>query len=167
LAEKELAAAWMSLTGADPMLSATMRRLIHSPATVAFLKQHFPPAKLMNVDAKVVAALITELDSRNFDKRETAMRELSLLGERVRPALEKTLAAEPTLETKRRVQQLLEAMLRPTLPPEELQAIRGIEILERIATPEARAWLATLSEGDPFARRTREAAASLKRMAVK
>src|SRR5271170_13212 len=47
---------------------------------------------------------------------------------------------------------------------DELQAMRGVEVLERIATPEAHAWLTTLSKGDPFACATKEAAAALKRM---
>jgi hypothetical protein len=58
---------------------------------------------------------------------------------------------------------LLDAMVRTQLTP-ELQAIRGVEILERIGTSDARAWLTALSKGAPLARGTQEAAAALKRM---
>ena len=44
------------------------------------------------------------------------------------------------------------------------RSVRAVEVLERIATPEARQLLAELARGDPAARRTGEAAASLRRL---
>ena len=163
-ADGEIAAAWDSLVGADANVSVTMRRLIRTPATVDFLKQHFPPAKHVKLDVKKLAVLVADLDSGNFKARELAMRELKLLGERAEAVLKNRLAGNPTVEARRRIQNLLEAMAPAPATAQELQAIRGVEILERIATPEARAWLAALSKGDPLARGTQEAAAALKRM---
>jgi hypothetical protein len=48
--------------------------------------------------------------------------------------------------------------------PERLQALRAVEVLERIGTPEARKVLETLATGAPAARLTREAKASLGRL---
>ena len=48
---------------------------------------------------------------------------------------------------------------------ERLQAIRTIEILEQIGTPEAQHVLRSLAQGAPEARLTREAKASLNRLA--
>jgi hypothetical protein len=44
--------------------------------------------------------------------------------------------------------------------------VRAVEVLERIGTPDARAWLVAHSQGDPVAVATREARKALKRMAV-
>ena len=41
---------------------------------------------------------------------------------------------------------------------------RGIEILERLNTPDAKTFLAELAKGEPTARLTKEAKASLERM---
>jgi len=163
-AQSEIPAAWKSLTGADANLSLTMRRLIQSPATVGFLKQNFQPAKPADLDDKKLARLIADLDSGNFKARELAMRDLRLLGERAEPALKKGLAGNPSVEARRRIVDLLDALVRTQVTPEELQAIRGVEILERIGTADARACLTALAKGDPFARSTHEAAATLKRM---
>jgi hypothetical protein len=80
------------------------------------------------------------------------------------PALKKALAANPALEARRRIQELLENIARRELAPPELQALRGVEVLERIGSPEARAWLTALAKGDPISRATREAGAALQRM---
>jgi hypothetical protein len=50
------------------------------------------------------------------------------------------------------------------IPPRELRALRAVELLEWIATKEARAHLIALAKGVPDARLTREAAAACKRL---
>jgi hypothetical protein len=49
--------------------------------------------------------------------------------------------------------------------PELLRGVRAVEVLERAGTPEARQLLAALAGGAPGALLTREAAASLQRLA--
>ncbi len=49
--------------------------------------------------------------------------------------------------------------------PEDLRTLRAIEVLERIASPESRAVLKTLASGSQESRLTREAKASLERLA--
>ena len=57
------------------------------------------------------------------------------------------------------------AKLRPAvLPPEALRAVRGVQVLETIANPEARKVLAALAGGAAGARLTQEAQASLERL---
>ena len=48
--------------------------------------------------------------------------------------------------------------------PETLRSLRAIEVLEHIATPEARQLLARLADGAPGAWQTREAKAALERL---
>ena len=50
-----------------------------------------------------------------------------------------------------------------SLEPEELRALRAVEVLEAIATPAAREHLAQLAEGEPNARLTRDAAGAVRR----
>src|SRR5262249_25097373 len=59
--------------------------------------------KLIAEDARRVAALIEQLDSKKFAEREKAMKELSGLGPGVLGALEKAARGRVTLETQRRL----------------------------------------------------------------
>jgi hypothetical protein len=76
--------------------------------------------------------------------------------------LQKTLAGNPPLEVRRRVEQLLGKL---ETSPRRLQKLRAVEVLEHIATPEARELLRILAKGAPEARVTQEAKASLERLA--
>src|SRR5262249_49925638 len=80
------------------------------------------------------------------------------------PALRRALGGRPALEVRKRLEGLLEkALLRPPTGP-ELQALRAVEALEKIASPEARQVLRGLAKGAPEARLTREAMAALGRL---
>ena len=77
------------------------------------------------------------------------------------PLLRRALK-EPDLETRLRVQNILSKLRSPS--GRALQALRAVEVLERIATPDARRLLARLARGEPQARLTREATASSQRL---
>jgi hypothetical protein len=99
--------------------------------------------------------------------RDKATRELESLGEVAGPVLQGALRGQPSLEVRRRVERLLE-LLHEQLPTEErLRALRALQVLEHIGTPEARQVLESLAKGAPAARLTREAVASLKRLGGK
>ena len=87
------------------------------------------------------------------------------MGEGARPALEKFLKDTTSTEARMRAQELLTALDRPGQTPELLRPLRAVEVLERVGTPEARDVLAGLAKGLPGARLTREARASLDRLA--
>ena len=116
------------------------------------------------MDAQRVAALIARLDSDEFADREQAAEALAKLGGPAAPALRKALAGKPSAEQRRQLEGLLRKLEGPPTGP-ELQAIRALEVLESIATPEARAVLKTLAGGAPGARLTEEASAALARLA--
>jgi hypothetical protein len=72
----------------------------------------------------------------------------------------------PSAEVRRRVTGMLEQIdLGKT--PEQLRSLRAIEVLERTGTPTTRDLLQEFAKGPPSARQTREAAASLDRLAKK
>jgi hypothetical protein len=69
------------------------------------------------------------------------------------------------LEVRRRIELLLEKHDRATLAPERVREVRALEILEQVGTPEARELLEKLTKGASEARLTREAKASVERLA--
>jgi hypothetical protein len=89
---------------------------------------------------------------------------LAKLGYLAEPALKKALEDRPSLEARKRIERLLDKL--PTEEPtsgEELRGLRAVELLERLAQPEADKLLQALSEGAAGARLTREARAALER----
>src|SRR5262245_52736658 len=75
--------------------------------TTAFLKDNLKPVK---PDTKRVGQLIKQLDSNNFVARTQAMTELEYFGKYVRAELESALKEKPGVETKMRIEQLIEKM---------------------------------------------------------
>jgi hypothetical protein len=107
---------------------------------------------------------MADLDDRRFAVRERAVRELKALGEPAVPALRQALRGGPALETRRRAEQLLEGLLRVPITGEALRSLRAVEVLERVGTAEAKGVLERLAGGEPEARLTCEAKASLNRL---
>jgi WD40 repeat protein len=161
LRPEQLQSLWADLGGADAVKAyRAIRTMASAPkASIVFLKQHLRP--VAPPDPKLVARLIADLDSAQFADRDKAMQGLEKLGESAATELRKTLESKPTLEVKRRIEQLLEKQD----DVEHLRMVRALETLERIGTPEARELCARLADGVPDARLTREARATLKRMA--
>jgi WD40 repeat protein len=116
------------------------------------------------VDPAVIEKLLADLDGKNFASRQKAMRALEKLEGQARPALEKATAKPTSAEALNRLKKLLDRLDGPVLAPEELRVLRAVEVLERIATPQARELLARLAKGAQGARLTREAAASVERL---
>src|SRR5262249_46836833 len=115
-------------------------------------------------DLARVKALIADLDKDDFATRERATTDLREQGPAVAAALREVVARPTSAEARRRAQGMLQDMENGVLPPRELRALRAVEVLEWIATPEARARLLELTKGAPDARLTREAAAACKRL---
>ena len=114
-------------------------------------------------DAQRVAKLIKALDSEDFAVRSQAERELEQLGEAAADVLRKTNAS--SLEARRRIEQLLRALEPPITHPQHLRALRAVEALEYMNSPDAVRLLERLADGEPRAQRTQEACASLQRLA--
>jgi hypothetical protein len=161
----ELERAWTDLRSEDATAAfRAVRRLINVPEQVVpFLRQQVPPAA--PVEAKRLARLIADLDKEGFEIRQQATTELEKLGEQAEPALRKALAGQSTPEARRRLEQLVEKLAGPVTSPDRLRVLRVVEVLEHIGTSEARQVLEGLAKGVPEARLTREAKASLERLA--
>ena len=129
--------------------------------SVPFLKSHLSPVKW---DRTMTKKWIDNLDSDDFDTRTTAAIELRRLAPRSNRSLRARLQGDISAETRRAVNELLEALAGRAALPEELRSLRAIQALERAATPAARAVLKTLAGGEPEARLTLEAKQALERM---
>jgi WD40 repeat protein len=107
--------------------------------------------------------LLEQLDSAKFDERSRAMKELTALGNLAEGSLRKALAGKPSLETRRRIEQLVD-QLNPARTPEGLRRVRALEVLERIGGAGARRVLEELAGGPAEASLTLEAKGALDRL---
>jgi hypothetical protein len=162
--EEDLGRWWADLASTD---GARAYRAVGQLASVPqravpILSEHLRPVAA--VPHRRVSQLIAELDSEQYPVREKAQRELEKLQDLAEEELRQALDGGPTLEVRRRVERLLE-QLDLLRSPERLRALRAIEVLEQIGNPEARQVLQRLASGAPEAQQTREAKASLERLA--
>jgi hypothetical protein len=165
LDSQELEALWQDLAGADARKARlAIGTLAGVPGqAIAFLQGRLKPTPAP--DPERVRHMIADLDSERFDVRDQATKELERLSELAEPSLGQALEAQGlSLESRRRLEQLLKKLDGPVRDPWQRQALRAIEVLERVGTPEARQVLKTLTQGAPEARLTKEAKASLDRL---
>jgi WD40 repeat protein len=163
LTEDQAATRWAILLGETIPAQQAVGDLVRSPrSTLLLLDRMLVPATAP--PARRLAALIADLDSEDFDRRERASRELEELGDLAAPALRRALDGQPSPEARRRLERLLGALDGKAPTPEWLQAVRALQVLEGIGTPEARRVLARLAGGAAGAPLTEEAQAALRRL---
>ncbi len=163
-----LDACWANLAGADAGRAyAAHWRMTADPArTVPFLRERLRPAEpLTQALRDEVRRAVAELGSPKFPVRRQAAQRLQELGERAVPLLRDALAQKPSAEVKQQLGQLLGRAETPPTAGEDVRAQRAVEVLERVGTPDARRLLEGLAGGAPEAGLTREARASLNRLA--
>ena len=144
-----------------------MLELVGAPqSTLPFLQRQLQPVPPQSIKPSMIQQWIAELDHDNFWKREEASQELEQAGKAARPALSKAREHPPSLEVRRRVEQILEKIDRRPVP-DMVRPLRVLEVIERIGTYEARQILAALAGGKPDAELTLEARAALDRLEKK
>jgi hypothetical protein len=132
--------------------------------TIALLRQELRPAT--EVDAKRIDGLIADLDNNQFDVRQRSTTELEALGELAVPAMKKALEAGPSADVRRHLERLVERLAGSQMPSgKTLRIVRAVEVLERLDSSDARLLLEALAKGAEQAWLTREAKASLDRLA--
>jgi hypothetical protein len=160
LGVKELETLWTHLADADAAKAwrAVWRMSEASNDALTFLRGCVKPYPTAAAD--LMRKLLADLDSDSFAVREASLKRLKELGPQAEPALRAALQAKPSLEQRRRIEELL-ASAPPPPTPNELRQLRALIVLERIATPEARRLLEEAAKGPPSARLTRQARACL------
>jgi hypothetical protein len=116
------------------------------------------------VKPKRLKKLLADLDADQYAVRETATRELEMLGERAETVLSVALKSRPSLEARKRIEELQVRIQRRELNPRRLRALRAVAVLERLGVAEARAVLQSLAKGCGEDRLTQEVKASLARL---
>jgi WD40 repeat protein len=165
-AEAKVEALWSDLGSDDAAIAyRALCRLTAAPRpAIALLREQLKPAT--GVDEKRLDQLITDLDNNQFDIREKATAELEAAGDQASPLLKKTLEGSPSVEVRKRVERLLERLNANQAPSgKTLRAWRAVELLEHLDTGDARLLLESLARGAAHAPLTKEAKASLDRLA--
>jgi WD40 repeat protein len=167
LSVEELETHWKTLVAEDAKAAFRAMQILASDPihSVPYLRTRLHP--ISPADEKRLQKWIADLDSDQFAVRETATSELGKLGEAALHAMRKALEANPALETRRRLEPLIEKLEREERSPsgERLRIWRALEVMERAGTPEAKEVLTTLANGAPGARQTVESKAALQRLA--
>jgi hypothetical protein len=164
LTGKELEQLGLTLASADGAAALhAVRRLARAPGQAL---PHLRAAldKGPAVAADRLARLLADLDANDFKKREAASTELALLGKLAEAALKRAWEKQPSLEVRRRVEAILKK-LDDRVSPAELHALRAVEVLELIGTPEARKVIESVARSAPTARAGEEAKAAQDRLA--
>jgi RNA polymerase sigma factor (sigma-70 family) len=162
LSGDEREAAWRDLGGADAAkaYAAVLALASDREGTAPFLKERLRPVAA--AAPKRFARLVAELDSDRFEVRTKAKGGLAQLGPGAEPLVRKALAKPPSAEVRKALQELLGG-----LEAGQLRSLRAVEALEALGTLAARELLRALAGGEPGARLTDEAQASLRRLAVR
>jgi RNA polymerase sigma factor (sigma-70 family) len=164
LGKNEFESRWSDLGGGNVgKAHEAIWALLAAPMeAVSLLRGRLKPAPVAEHDR--IQQWLADLNSDKFAVRQAAVKELEKVGEQVQPPIHKALKANPSLETRRRLEQILNTL--SDVPAREtLRTIRAIMALERIGSPEAQGVLQTLARGAEGARETEEARASLERLA--
>jgi len=160
---------WKILEGLNARKAdEAMRTLLTRPAeTLPFLKEQLKPIPGVKLDVTRIGKLITDLDSQRFPVREAATRDLERMGTLASAAIAEALK-KPTIpqEMRERLEKLKDKVNKPDSGLEWIRALRALEILERLGTPEAIAHLKEIAAGGD-ATPTRVAREALVRLGAK
>jgi hypothetical protein len=125
-----------------------------SPTTVGverhqFAVRGFSHRPIQGPDGKRLANLIAELNNETFATRDAAMKVLSKLSDLAAPSLRDSQDKPSSPEARRLIEQLLLKFDGQSTSGEPLRMSRAVQVLEHIATAEARQLLAELAKGWP------------------
>lgn len=120
-----------------------------------------PPAP---VPAARLAQLVADLGSEEFPTREAAVGALEKAGGEAAPLLREAVAKSTSPEVRKLATELLGKLDAPATKPDDLRALRAVEALEGLRTPEALALLERWAAGPKGHRVTTEAAAAVGRL---
>jgi hypothetical protein len=155
---------WEVLADPDPRKGLAAVRLLAADAgaALALLRARLRPVP--PADMAALSGWIGQLIGTDPASREPAAAELLRLANCAEPALRRVAAELPAGPERNRVEEL-RARIRSAPPaPELLRGLRAVELLTRIATPEARALLVGLAAGAPEATLTHAAADALAKL---
>ena len=155
---------WSGLSSANLFRRRYVTKVFkaHAEQAVALVEGKVKPVSA--AARQRVDDLIKTLDDTDFERRDAATRDLQAEAFHFEPLLRATVKTAPAGEIRNRATFILNASRDQRLPAHLLGDLRGIELLESLATPAARKLLEALAAGAQGARATNEAALALKRI---
>jgi hypothetical protein len=147
---------------AEEAYRAMSKMVASAGVTMRVLRNRF--ARVPGRDSKRIRELIALLDSDSFAERKRASEELERLGRLATPELEEALRKPPSAEARRRLRALQVAASVEPRGQDRVQEVRVVQVLEALASTEARALLREIASGEPLAPRTQEARQALVRL---
>jgi RNA polymerase sigma factor (sigma-70 family) len=164
---EDLPRLWAELGGEDTRKAQASLWALAGAPTIAlpFLERRLEPARA--ADPERLRRLLAELDSEQFTVRKAAFEELRKLDQLAEPALRRALEAKPSLEGRRRIDELRAEMRGPAVTDDTRRMVRAVAVLEHMNGDDARRLLAKLAGGAPEARLTREARAAMERLTLR
>jgi WD40 repeat protein len=147
LSADQLETLWADLADTDAAKAfRAANLLVRSSSSLGFLEKKLKQDALARqTPRKEILRWIANLDDDAFTVREEASGQLDRLGDKAETMLRQALTGKLSLEARRRVERLLEKHQKAAPASDNLRAIRAVEVLERVASPEARELLKTLS----------------------
>ncbi len=159
--------AFQLLGSAEPVIAQRgMEYLYRRPAEVA--KQCGDRITIpASTPAAKITKLVADLDDEDFPVRQAAVKELEAIGGEAAAQLRSVAEKSSNAEARKLATGLLVRI--ETIPPnaEELRALRAVEVLEHIATADARTVLTKWAGGPAGTKLTAEAAAAVARLKAK
>jgi WD40 repeat protein len=166
LTAKELDQLWTDLHSNDAVVAfkAVVPLTSGGDKTTAYFKERLKV--IPEPDAKRVKALLNDLDNDQPAVRDSATKELEVLGRAVEGALRQRLKGDVTSEVKARLTRLLDRVNSGQLTREEQAALRAVAVLDQIGSSSARELLEKLAAGAIEADLTRQAKQALSRLEI-
>jgi hypothetical protein len=158
---------WNALMDPDARtgLDAIKAFVLEPTEGVKVLGERLRPAPVLA--AADMESAIENLDSSSFQKRAVAVELLKKAERQAEPALRRALLKDRSLESKRRIESLLNALPSAPLEGEPLRQTRAIQALEWAGTDAARQLILQLTKGAPGAVQTEAAVSALARFKKK
>src|SRR5262249_14953782 len=163
---KDPAECWRALASEDAASAfrAVWALVAGGEKSVAFVGGKVRP--VATGEEERIRQLIADLDSDQLATRDSASKQLEKLGTAAGPLLRQARRSQPSLEARRRIDDLLERITEKKAPttPDQLRLLRAVQMLEYAGTPEARDALAAVAEGANSVYLADEARAALARL---
>lgn len=139
--------------------------LAGDPDCLPLLESRLLSPRVNGPSAAQINGLIRDLDDDDFDTRQRASKALAAIGPHALPALRRAFTRPPSAEVRKRAERLIEGIDPAEVPPEDLEALRGVQALEYLGTADAKTLLERLTRGKTSGPRlVEEATFALKRM---
>jgi len=156
---------WTELAGKNEVrsLHALLELAAVPGEAMPLLKKDMRPVL---IDPQRAARWLADLDSQRFADRQNATEEFIYFGKYPELYLFKALEGKPSLEVRRRIEQILQKVDQPSPPAEWSRVARGLALLEHYNAAQSRQLLEQLAKGRSKAPITQEAEAAVDRLDV-